>query len=120
MTTTIKATKTEIHRFGTTVFFDILADDASVGEATLIRYYKDGDTEYTRLERLDIAEAHRGKGFRTAAIETMRRLYGRIVAAPDCEDSRRLYERIGKLVIDTHGGKEECLLDRGFGVYEFR
>ena len=115
MTTTIKATRTEIHRCGTTVFFDILADGKRVGAATLIRYYKDGDTEYTRLDCLDIDEAHRGKGFRTAAIKTMHSFYGRIVAAPDSGDSRRLYERIGKLVID----KEECHLDRGFGVYEF-
>jgi len=119
MTTTIKTTKTEIHRFGTTVFFDILADGKRVGEATLIKYYKDGDTEYTRLEPIDIDEAHRGKGFRTATIKTMNRLYGRIVAAPDSEDSQRLYERIGKLVVDTTGDKEECYLCVGFGVYEF-
>lgn len=119
MTTTIKATRTEIHRCGTTVFFDILADGAVVGEATLIRYYKDGNTEYTRLEPINIYEAHRGKGFRTATIKIMRRLYGRIVAAPDCVDSQRLYERIGELVVDTRGDKEECYLDRGFGVYEF-
>ena len=40
-----------------------------------------------------------------------------VVAAPDCEDSRRLYESIGgKLVIDI---MDAGCLDRGYGVYEF-
>ena len=119
MTTTIKATKTETHGLGTTVFFDILADDAIVGAATLIRYYdEDGDTRYTRLERIDIDEASRGKGFGTAAIKTMSKTYGRIVAAPDSEDSQRLYARIGELVVDRRGDTEECYLCVGYGVYE--
>ena len=119
MTTTIKATRTEIHGSGTTVFFDILADDATVGAATLIRYYKDGNTEYTRLDYIYITEAHRGKGFRTAAIKTMLKTYGRIVAAPDSEDSQRLYARIGEEVLDTTGDMEEVYLCVGYGVYEF-
>ena len=115
MTTTIKVTKIEIHEVSVSVFLDILADNKLVGEAMLTRYYnEDGGHEYTQLERIDIDEDFRGKGFGTAAIKTMRENYGRIVAAPDSEDSKRLYERIGKLVIDTTGR-----LDVGFGVYEF-
>lgn len=119
MTTTIKATKTEAVEFGTTLFLDILADDAIVGSATLTRYYdEDGNTEYTHLERIDIDEDSRGKGYGSAAIEAMRKAYGRIVAAPDSEDSQRLYARIGEEVIDTNGDKEEVYLCVGFGVYE--
>ena len=118
--TTVKVTKTETHELGTTVFFDILADDAIVGAATLTRYYdEDCEIKFSHLERIDIDVAFLGKGFRAATIKTMHRLYGRIVAAPDSEDSQRLYERIGKLVVDTTGDKEECYLDVGFGVYEF-
>ena len=119
MTTTIKTSKTESHEFGTTLFLDILADGAIVGAATLTRYYdEDGDIEYSHLERIDIDEDSRGKGYGSAAIEAMRKAYGRIVAAPDSEDSQRLYARIGEEVLDTTGDKEECYLDVGFGVYE--
>ena len=121
MTTTIKVTKTETYEFIGSVFLDILTDDKIVGSATLIRYYgEDGDRKYTHLERIDIDEDFRGKGFGTAAIKTMCENYGRIVAAPDSEDSKRLYERIGNLVIDTTGHMEEVYLCVGFGVYEFR
>lgn len=99
---------------------DILADDALVGSATVTRYHgEDGNTEYTHLERIDIDEAHRGKGYGSAAIEAMRKTFGRIVAAPDSEDSQRLYARIGEEVLDTRGDMEECYLCVGFGVYEF-
>ena len=119
MTTAIKATRTERHEFGTTLFLDILAGGAIVGAATVIRYYdEDGNTEYTHLDRIDIDEDSRGKGYGSAAIELMRKFYGRIVAAPDSLDSQRLYARIGEEVLDTRGDKEECYLDVGFGVYE--
>ena len=120
MTTTIKTTLRAKDKFGTTLFLDILVDGEVVGEAMLTRYhdvdcnYYDEDCEikYSDLEGIDIAE-----GYGSAAIEAMRKAFGRIVAAPDCEDSRRLYESIGgKLVIDI---MDAGCLDRGYGVYEF-
>ena len=121
MTTTIKTTLRLYNaEFGTTLFLDILADGAIVGEATLIRYHgEDGEIKYSHLERIDIAEESRGKGYGSAAIEAMRKAYGRIVAAPDSEDSQRLYERIGEPMFDFDGDREECHLDIGFGVYVF-
>ena len=120
MTTTIRVTKTETQEFSVSVFLDILADGTIVGSATLIRYYGEGGgRKYTHLERIDIDEEFRDKGFGTAAIKTMCGNYGRIVAAPDSEDSKRLYERIGNLVVDTTGHMDEVYLCVGFGVYEF-
>ena len=114
MTTTIKVTKTETHRFRVSVFLDILADNKLVGEAMLTRYYnEDGSRKYTHLDYIDVDEDPSGKGYVSAAIKVMRENYGHIVAAPDNADSQWLYERIGKLVIDAG-----CL-DVGFGVYEF-
>ncbi len=119
MTTTIVTTSSSKGIIGTTLFLDILADGKRVGEATVIRYYdEDDNVEYTHLERIDIDEAHRRKGYGTEAIEAMRKAFGRIVAAPDSEDSQRLYERIGEEVLDTTGDMEEVYLCVGFGVYE--
>ena len=121
MTTTIKTTLRLYNaEFGTTLFIDILADGVYVGEATLIRYHGENvRREYAHLERIDIDEDFRGKGYGSAAIEAMRKAYGRIVAAPDSEDSQRLYERIGEPMFDFDGDREECHLDIGFGVYDF-
>lgn len=127
MTTTVKTTLRAKHKFGTTLFLDILVDGAVVGEAMLTRYhdedcnYHDEDCEikYSRLDFIDIDEAHRGKGYGSAAIGAMRKTFGRIVAAPDSEDSQRLYESIGEPMFDFDGDMEECYLDIGFGVYDF-
>lgn len=119
MTTTIKAVKTEMHESAASILLGILADGKCVGEATLTRYYdEDGATEYTHLEHICIYEGSRGKGHGSAAIEAMRKTFGRIVAAPDSEDSQRLYERLGELVVDTRGDMDETYLCVGFGVYE--
>ena len=120
MTTTIKTTSETRVEFGTTLMLDILADDAIVGSAMVTRYHGENVCrEYAHLERIDIDEDSRGKGYGSDAIEAMRKAYGRIVAAPDSEDSRRLYERIGELVVETRFDQEETFLDVGYGVYEF-
>ncbi len=121
MTTTIKTTLRLYNaEFGTTLYLDILADGEVVGEAMVTRYHdadcfdheEDCEIKYNDLEGIDIAKGH-GR----AAIEAMKKAFGRIVTAPDSEDSRRLYESIGgKLVIDI---MDAGCLDRGFGVYEF-
>ena len=119
-TTTIKTTSETRVEFGTTLMLDILADDSIVGSAMLTRYHGENvGREYAHLERIDIDEDSRGKGYGSAAIEAMRKAYGRIVAAPDSEDSQRLYALIGEEVLDTRGDMEECYLCVGFGVYEF-
>ena len=122
MTTTIKTTLRAKDKFGTTLFLAILVDGEVVGEAMLTRchdvdcnyYDEDCEIKYSDLEGIDIAE-----GYGSAAIEAMCKAYGRIVAAPDSEDSQRLYECIGELVVDTTGDMGTGCIDAGFGVYEF-
>lgn len=117
--TTLQTTKKTSVEFGTTLFLDILKSGETVGSATLTLYHGENVArEYAHLERIDIDEDCRGRGYGSAAIEAMREEYGRIVAAPDSEDSRRLYERIGDLVEDTRGDMDETYLCVGFGVYE--
>lgn len=80
----------------------------------MLTSYHDEDRviKYSHLDCINIAE-----DYGSAAIEAMRKAFGRVVAAPDCEDSRRLYESIGgKLLIDI---MDAGCLDRGYGVYEF-
>ena len=121
MTTTIKTKKAISHNYGTSLLLDILADGKRVGEAiTTVCHGEDLKylLEYAHLNCIDIDEAHRGKGYGTEAIELMRKFYGRIVTAPDSEDSRRYFERIGEPAVDTTGALAEAFLDVGFGVYE--
>ncbi|WDL99694.1 hypothetical protein JC200_23945 (plasmid) [Alicyclobacillus sp. ALC3] len=65
------------------------------------------------MERLDIDEEQRGNGIGTAAIASLSSEYGSIVAAPDNENCKRLFERIG-----TDVSNEYWMVDQGFGVYE--
>lgn len=120
MTTTIKVTKTARSELWASVWLDILVGDEYVGEATLSRYYwEDAGHEYTHLERIDIDKDFRNKGYGRAAIDVMCKTFGRIVAAPDSDNSERLFARIGDIV-DRRDDMEESHLDIGWGVYEFR
>ncbi|MBP5782447.1 MAG: GNAT family N-acetyltransferase [Bacteroidales bacterium] len=77
-----------------------------IGHATIIN---DDNSAY--LERIDIDESYRNKGYGTKAIRQLSSEYGGIIVAPDNEDARRLYERLGYESSDD-------MYDQGFGVYE--
>jgi hypothetical protein len=65
------------------------------------------------VERLDIDDAFRRQGFGTNFIMQLANKFGGITIAPDSEDSRRLYARLG----DVAEAEYTEYLDEGFGVY---
>ena len=94
--------------------FDITVNGAVVGSADLMT-----DENSTYIERIDINEEHRNKGFGTAAIKTISRMYSTVFCAPDNEDARRLYERIGSEMNSEDYNAFGFAIDQNFGVYEF-
>jgi hypothetical protein len=101
MTVAIKITDSQRLKLGTMFLLDILADGKRVGSASVCKYhdtYYFGDSieEYVHLERLNIDDEPHGKGYETAAIKALVKKFGRVVAAPDYEDARRLCERSGE------------------------
>ena len=63
-------------------------------------------------ERIDIDEPFRNCGYGTAALRDLSEMFGGIVVAPDNEDAKRLYDRIG------YESYKYDYIDQGFGVYE--
>lgn len=91
--TTLQTTQKLSFECGTTLFIDILENGEYVGEATVVRYHGENvNREYARLDRIVIDEDYRGKGHGSAAIEAMRKEYGRIVAPQGGEE---VYFRVG-------------------------
>jgi GNAT superfamily N-acetyltransferase len=90
------------------VMYEAVIDGVTIGYANV--YTNDS---WTYLERIDIEEEYRGQGYGTAFINHLVTEYGSIVAAPDNEDSQRLFERLGRDVSDKH-----WYVDQGYGVYE--
>lgn len=80
----------------------------------------DDDAAY--IERIDVDEGFRGQGIGSAFIRGIRRDFRTVYAAPDNEDSARLFARLGEKVVgdDVSARVPEYLyyLDQGFGVYE--
>jgi GNAT superfamily N-acetyltransferase len=123
-TVTIKITDSQRVEFGTWFQLDILADGKHVGTTTVEKFhgedaYGDIIEEYVHLERIDIDDEHQRKGYGTAAIKALAEKFGALVAAPDNEDARRLYERIGEDAYEVGSTKDEWMLylDLGYGVY---
>lgn len=88
--------------------WDIVVDGKEVGCA---EGYTQGDAY---IERIDIYEEFRNNGYGTAALRELSDMLGGIMLAPDNEDAKRLYERIG---VESH--KENAdYVDQGYGVYD--
>lgn len=83
-------------------------DGTEVGCASVMT-----DEKSTYVDRIDIYEAHRNHGYGTAFLLALRGVYGSLVIAPDNEDARRLYDRLGDDV-----SRDYWMVDQGFGVYE--
>lgn len=83
-------------------------DGVEIGDAQIILT----DTAY--VERIDIADEHQRKGYGTEFLRYLSGRYGDIFLAPDNEDARRLYERLGD---DVTSDGDWWAVDQGFGVY---
>ena len=89
-----------------TINFDIIENSLTVGYVTVIQ-----DSFSAYCERIDIDEPYRNKGYGTSALLALSDMFHGIIVAPDNEDARRLYDRIGRESSDD-------MYDQGFGVYE--
>jgi GNAT superfamily N-acetyltransferase len=108
-------TKVEIRKISTTeedsYIYEVYAayvDGQEVGSASVMT-----DEKSTYVDRIDIDEAHRNHGYGTAFLMALRGIYGGLVLAPDNEDARRLYDRLG-----TDVSRDYWMVDQGYGVYE--
>ena len=70
------------------------------------------DADSTYIERIDVNENWRNQGVGAATIEALVSMFRVVFAAPDNEDSQRLFERIGR---ET----DKYPVCQGFGVYIF-
>jgi len=98
----------ETQRMNNWVDYEMQVEGEVVGGAYVIEY---DDAAY--IERIDINEDRRNRGYGSILIAWISEKYGRVYAAPDNPISKRLFERIG----DEHDG-EYSGFDQGFGVYE--
>lgn len=88
--------------------YSIRLDGVEIGTAGVI----DGEP-IAYVERIDIDESQRNRGYGSKALQRLSDLYGEIIIAPDNEDAQRLYDRLGQ---EYHGDVADYL-DEGFGVY---
>ncbi len=88
--------------------YELRLDGETIGWASVMV----SDTAY--VERIDIDENYRNRGFGTKMLKDLSSMYGSVAVAPDNEDARRLYERIG----EEYEGDDYEYIDQGFGVYE--
>ena len=66
------------------------------------------------VERIEIDKNYRNRGLGTQMLKDLSTMYGSVAVAPDSEDARRLYQRIGS----EYTGDDYEYIDQGFGVYE--
>ena len=96
--------------------FDIEVDGIIVGGGNMIEAEREDDFNY--LERIDIDEEHRGKGYGTSALYELQSVYGSYYLAPDNERAQRLYERIADEISSADYDAFGFAIDQGYGVYE--
>jgi len=103
-----------------TVTYVMYVNGEKVGYAYVTEFLKgkednesDGMDAY--IDRIDIYDGYRNKGFGSTFIAWISGQYDRVFAAPDNLDSQRLFDRIGREHYGEYGG-----FDQGFGVYEIR
>ena len=90
----------------TSISYDIVIDGVTVGYASVMV-----DDKSAYCDRIDILKQYRRRGYGTAALYDLSRIYNGVIVAPDNEDARRLYERIGSPSNDD-------FYDQGFGVFD--
>lgn len=105
----IKVTNTYEEDSYTNITIDIYNGSTKIGDCSLMV-----DESYAYCERIDIDEEYRNHGYGTEALEQLSSKYDGVVVAPDNEDAKRLYERIGR----EYDGDDADYIDQGFGVYK--
>ena len=93
----------------TAIQYDILANGAEAGVINVQL-----DDSYAYCDFICVHDDKRNAGIGTAALEALVDEYDRVVIAPDNEDARRLYARLGR----EWNGEDAGYIDQGYGVYE--
>ena len=97
--------------------FDITNDDIKVGTLDIIDWFnEDNTTAY--VERIDIDEEYRNQGIGTQVLsDVLQAMYRAVIVAPDNDDAKRLYERIGSEYRAYGDEYDFSYNDQGYGVY---
>lgn len=93
----------------TNILYTMVNDGREIGWASVMV-----DSKSAYCDRIDIEEASRNHGFGTEMLRYLSNEFGGIVVAPDNEDAKRLYERLGYDVTDK---EDWWTIDQGFGVF---
>lgn len=95
---------------GTEYMYTARVGGVDVGGASVI-VYDDGDAY---VERVDIDDGYRNRGYGTAMLKRLATMYDTVYLAPDNDDARRLYARLGD---DVTSKGSWNYVNQGFGVY---
>lgn len=95
---------------GTEYMYTARVGGVDVGGASVI-VYDNGDAY---IERIDVDTTYRNCGYGTAMLKQLAAMYGDVYLAPDNDDARRLYARLGD---DVTSKGSWGYVDQGFGVY---
>ena len=93
----------------------ITVDGLEVGCGTLMEPESEDDFYY--LERIDIYEQYRNRGYGTQALLKLKDITGGYYLSADNADAQRLYERIADPISDADYNRFGFAVDNGFGVY---
>jgi ribosomal protein S18 acetylase RimI-like enzyme len=98
--------------------YKIIVNGEHVGDVNVIWNGDEDDALY--VERIDINESERNKGIGTAAIRALQKIYPdkSMYSAPDNDDAKRLWERIGEPINALQTPEWIQYSDQGYGVYE--
>ena len=99
--------------------YNIMFNGKCVGTTEIIDYFNDYN-DICYVERIDIDEDYRGQGLGTDVLTNQFRYegYRDVVVAPDNEDAKRLYQRIGDETNYVSGcDRNFSDLDQGYGVF---
>lgn len=91
-------------------FWDILLGGEKIGSAEI-----DTSDGSAYIERIDVKESFQRNGYGTTTLNYLSGFYGEIYLAPDNEDAKRLYERLGE---DVSHIDPWAYVDQGYGVYK--
>ena len=96
--------------------YEIELEGNIIGGGSMIEAENEEDFNY--LERIDIDEEHRGRGYGTKALYALKEVYGEYFLSPDNEDAKRLYEKVADEIKQSDYDRFGFAIDNGFGVYE--